>query len=201
MNWPQHRGTATGVPLAAFGLSALFFTTVAGIVFPHSTSKFLLLLCLGTTILILGSFPFIRVPQATSYMALSAFEPGTSRPRKNSTALHRPKPGHSDLDGDSSKQPSYTSPSPAGDGVVVLDRAPNVDQNSSESSSLFDQPGDIGAEEDEAKQKQEHLHGLDVSGIGLLKHIEFYQLWLLLGTSTGVGLMTIKYVPVTLFLA
>lgn len=37
-NWPMHRGTATAFPLSAFGLSAFFYTTLAGLVWPNDTS-------------------------------------------------------------------------------------------------------------------------------------------------------------------
>ena len=33
LNWPTHRGSATAFPLAAFGLSAFFYTLIAGIAF------------------------------------------------------------------------------------------------------------------------------------------------------------------------
>lgn len=37
-NWPMHRGTATAFPLSALGLSAFFYTTLAGLVWPNDTS-------------------------------------------------------------------------------------------------------------------------------------------------------------------
>ncbi len=48
LNWPHHRGTATAFPLAAFGLSAFFFSFFGGILFPGDTSDFLMLLAVGT---------------------------------------------------------------------------------------------------------------------------------------------------------
>ena len=48
INWPHNRGAATGVPLAAFGLSAFFFSLFAQLVYPGSTGDFLMLLACGT---------------------------------------------------------------------------------------------------------------------------------------------------------
>ena len=36
---------------------------------------------------------------------------------------------------------------------------------------------------------------LDVRGIAMLSHARFYQVWILLGLFSGIGLMTIKYAP------
>ncbi|EFX04675.1 major facilitator superfamily transporter [Grosmannia clavigera kw1407] len=61
LNWPHHRGTATAFPLAAFGLSAFFFSVLGSIAFTDNTAAFLLLLALGTVCLILLGFCFLRV--------------------------------------------------------------------------------------------------------------------------------------------
>ncbi|ANB12136.1 hypothetical protein AWJ20_374 [Sugiyamaella lignohabitans] len=61
INWPNRRGTATSLPMSAFGLSALFFSSVAGIIFPGDTQGFLELLSMLTGGLVLLCFPFIRV--------------------------------------------------------------------------------------------------------------------------------------------
>lgn len=90
LNWPTHRGTATAFPLAAFGLSAFFYTLIAGIAFPGDTSGFLLLLSLATSLLVLVSIPFLHVVDhhpGTSYAVL----PTTERTRRDSNLLHRTK--------------------------------------------------------------------------------------------------------------
>jgi hypothetical protein len=67
LNWPHHRGTATAFPLAAFGLSAFFFSVVSSIFFPGSPGKFLLLLSIGTFGMIFTGFFFLRVlPHSSS---------------------------------------------------------------------------------------------------------------------------------------
>lgn len=61
LNWPHHRGTATAFPLAAFGLSAFFFSAFGSFIVPGDTSKFLLLLSLGTSGMTFIGFFFLRV--------------------------------------------------------------------------------------------------------------------------------------------
>jgi len=73
LNWPHHRGTATAFPLAAFGLSAFFFSLVGSISFPGNPGKFLALLAFGTFAMTLTGFFFLRVlpPTPTTYLAVS----------------------------------------------------------------------------------------------------------------------------------
>lgn len=88
LNWPTHRGSATAFPLAAFGLSAFFYTLVAGIAFPGNTSGLLTMLSLATSLLVLVSIPFLVVvdhKSGTSYTVL----PTNERFRRNSNVLHR----------------------------------------------------------------------------------------------------------------
>ena len=90
LNWPTHRGSATACPLAAFGLSAFFYTLIAGIAFPGNTSGLLMMLSLATSLLVLVSIPFLIVVDhkaGTSYAALPTHE----RARRDSNALHKTK--------------------------------------------------------------------------------------------------------------
>jgi hypothetical protein len=90
LNWPTHRGSATACPLAAFGLSAFFYTVIAGFAFPGDTSSLLLFLSLATSLLVLVSIPFLIVvdhQSGTSYSAL----PTNERLRRDSNVLHRTK--------------------------------------------------------------------------------------------------------------
>lgn len=189
LNWPHHRGTATGLPLSAFGLSALFFTALSAFAFPGNTSDFLLVLSLGTCLLVFAAFPFLRVPHPTTYMILATSEERPSGTRRSSSSLRRQKPEHLRPDEDPSKQPSLSSSS--GDNSAA-DRQPNTELDAGESSSLMSVPGDVDPEDDALKHANRHLHHLDISGTAILKHVEFYQLLILLGSLTGVGLMTIK---------
>ena len=97
LNWPNHRGTATAFPLAAFGLSAFFFSTISGLAFPDDTSGYLLLLSIGTFCLVFISFFFLHVIHpASSYTALATNETDPSLPPRESNPLHRRKSSHSD---------------------------------------------------------------------------------------------------------
>jgi MFS family permease len=90
LNWPTHRGSATACPLAAFGLSAFFYTLIAGLAFPGDTSGLLMLLSLATSLLVLVSIPFLTVvdhQKGTTYAAL----PTSERGRRDSNLLHRTK--------------------------------------------------------------------------------------------------------------
>lgn len=67
------------------------------------------------------------------------------------------------------------------------------DGPSTETSSLLSGPGDIVDDDDDAvSKKSTHSHCIDITGLALLYKPEFWQLWVLMGLLTGVGLMTIK---------
>jgi hypothetical protein len=88
LNWPTHRGSATACPLSAFGLSAFFYTLIAGIAFPGNTSGLLMMLSLATSLLVLVSLPFLIVVDhkaGTGYDVL----PTSERARRDSNVLHK----------------------------------------------------------------------------------------------------------------
>lgn len=87
LNWPHHRGTATGFPLAAFGLSAFFFSMLAAYVLPGSTGHFLLTLACGTSGIVLVSFFFLRVLPHPHYAAVPRRPDGLGR--SDSNRLHK----------------------------------------------------------------------------------------------------------------
>jgi hypothetical protein len=72
----------------------------------------------------------------------------------------------------------------------LADDAP--DRTSTESSTLLSGPGDIDDNADVTSKKSAHSHSLDITGLALLNKPEFWQIWVLMGLLTGVGLMTIK---------
>ncbi|KAF1949510.1 MFS general substrate transporter [Byssothecium circinans] len=140
LNWPTHRGSASAFPLAAFGLSAFFYTLIAGTAFPGDTSGYLLLLSFGTSLVVLAALPFLHVVDPKSgYTVL----PTADHARRNSNLLHRTR------------------------------------SNGSNASSKF---GRSSLPQPE----------VNVTGLALLYKIEFWQLWVLMGLLTGVGLMTIN---------
>lgn len=203
LNWPTHRGTATAFPLAAFGLSAFFYTMIASFAFPSDTAGFLLLLSLATSILVLVSIPFLHVvdhQHGAGYATL----PTTERPkpgRRDSNRLHRTK-----SDGSKHSRSSFPAPEPSKYSfplVGAIEMRLFSDQpfpandpeqgHDSETSSLLSAPGDIVETEDDAQSHTtQRSHKIDVTGLALLPRVEFWQLWILLGLLTGVGLMTIK---------
>jgi hypothetical protein len=184
LNYPESRGTATAFPLAAFGLSALFFAAIAQIL-PGGTYNFLLLLATGTVILPLISFPFIRVIPNHSYQHLPENE---VLHRSRSSAERQPyiEPGapntrSSPVDADDafSSNPRYQS----GDEESSL-----LSQTSTEEQAAEDLESSKHLESD---RNHEHPH-LDIRGFALLPHAEFWQLFIMMGLMTGIGLMTIK---------
>ncbi|KAK6525758.1 hypothetical protein TWF281_010803 [Arthrobotrys megalospora] len=86
LNFPKSRGTATALPLAAFGLSAFFFSTLSSWLFPGNTSSFLLLLSTATASIVFAAFFFIRVvPRPGAYSAVATSEPEISTNRLRRT--------------------------------------------------------------------------------------------------------------------
>ena len=73
---------------------------------------------------------------------------------------------------------------------LAADDAP--DRTSTESSTLLSGSGDIENNTDVTSKKSAHSHSLDITGLALLNKPEFWQIWVLMGLLTGVGLMTIK---------
>lgn len=69
MSFPGSRGTAVGFPLAGFGLSAVFFTSMGKLLFNHETSSFLAMLACLTAGLCLITVPFVRLPQESALPA------------------------------------------------------------------------------------------------------------------------------------
>jgi len=182
LNWPTHRGTATGFPLAAFGLSAFFFSMFAQVISPGDTGHFLALLAYGTSGLVFFCFFFLRVLPHPAYSALPANQ-GRSTPDSNQ--LHRTK----------SEESKHRAGRPiiepdvgeeAQEGVVSSETDETSSLMSKSSSSA---PGDVTAENIVDK---DHSHRVDIRGLKMLPKAEFWQLFALMGILTGIGLMTIN---------
>lgn len=220
LNWPHHRGTATAFPLAAFGLSAFFFALIGTVFFPGSPSKFLMLLAYGTFGLTFVGFFFLRVlPPHSPYHAVPDAEPGmtdsrqlhrtTSDESKTRVARGDPsEPGmfnttsdtsnNSKMTQDTSEQEDRDPPSPKEDSRAVdTEEAPSGTRDGSdETSSLLSQstsssslPGEVLVQ---SSVDMDRSHRIDIRGLNLLKNIEFWQLFTIMGILSGIGLMTIK---------
>ena len=205
LNWPNHRGTATAFPLAAFGLSAFIFATVSSVAFEDEPGHFLLLLAIGTFALCFVGFFFLRVvPHPPTYFAIPT---ARDRGRSESNAMARSKSGDSKRtvkrttqelgtqpvmihENTSFRQDSSQNPSDHCDAPKVHES--DTDETSSLLSKSSSTPGDIPFGQVDALKTNHNSHHSDIRGLAMLPTIEFWELFLLLGILTGVGLMTIK---------
>ncbi|PGH06532.1 hypothetical protein GX51_02357 [Blastomyces parvus] len=193
-NFPNHRGTATAFPLSAFGLSAFFFSTLSAFAFPDNTGQFLLLLAVGTpTILFVCSF-FVRlIPQSSSYTSLPS----------ESSQLHRTQSRESHHRHSSEIGTPYETSNPNTPQGTTLGptyhsecASPKLDPN--ETSSLVDRSlsprssnESLYDEDTSVEPGRDSLYA-DVRGWSMVPTVEFWQLFVLLGLFTGIGLMTIN---------
>ena len=203
LNWPNYRGTATAFPLSAYGLSAFFFSVISSIAFPDNTSDLLLLFAIATFTMVIVGTIFLRVvPNTPTYTPVP--NPDERSGSDSSTLLKRTKSEEARqitrrLSHEPGTQPEaipYRSGAPADS--KGLNEPETPDPGTEETSSLLSKssgsgPGDVPYEDGSAKNTSEYdSHHVDVRGLALLSKLRFYQLWLLLGILTGVGLMTIK---------
>lgn len=207
LNWPNHRGSSTAFPLAAFGLSAFFFATISSLAFEDETGHFLLLLAVGTFAMCFVGFFFLQViPHPQSYRAL----PESDRRHSQSTRLTRSISGerkhHSihfaeepgtqptAVDGNFSSHGGLVKdPGSACEASDVHERAADETSSLLSNSSSASTPGDIPSQnhEDEVAASSSSHHP-DIRGFAMIPRAEFWQLFLLMGLLAGVGLMTIK---------
>ena len=203
-NWPHHRGTATAFPLSGFGLSAFVFTMISTFAFPDDTSRFLLMLAIGTFGLVFVGMLFLRmIPPTSPYQAIPTEEGGRpNHPRKNSSELQKSvsKHGrHGSIDEPGTFPSSSTSsclhhmykymnmlPTQH---HTVIPSANDVDETSSLLSTSSDTPDKSTTD---PQDDHPHSHKPDITGWALLKTGSFWKLFILLGLLCGVGLMTIN---------
>ena len=126
-----------------------------------------------------GGFFLHVVPQAHTYALIPERNNSDS-----STQLKRTKSGESKHSTGHLSREAGTQP-----GVPTED--------SEETSSLLSKssgsgPGDSPYPDEETKKAAHDSHQLDIRGLSMLVHVKFWQLWMLLGLLTGIGLMTIK---------
>ncbi|KAH8167851.1 hypothetical protein CIB48_g362 [Xylaria polymorpha] len=210
LNWPHHRGTATAFPVAAFGLSAFFFSLVSSIFFPGNPGKFLLLLSIGTFSMIFTGFFFLRVvPHTSSYHAVPA-DSGMvdSRELRRSTS-HQSKLSRDPSEPGTSPEHATATASNVAHGdpfsleEPATDERPDLGLSSSsppdeadERSSLMSQSTTTSSMQDEilvqTSVDKDRSHRVDIRGWNLLKSFEFWQLFLIMGILSGIGLMTIN---------
>ncbi|ETS83772.1 hypothetical protein PFICI_05648 [Pestalotiopsis fici W106-1] len=220
LNWPHHRGSATAFPMAAFGLSAFFFALVGSIFFPGDPGRFLELLAAGTFGLTFVGFFFLRVyphghyhtvPHAEENLSDSQqlhrsishdsrkshagrgqlVEPGMSSDDSTIPETDAPessgKPGSSDsrvadveVAGHSKRLPAEVEE------VAEADETSSLMSRSTSASSL---PGDLLLQN---SVDLDRSHRVDIRGWALLRNLEFWQLFSIMGILSGIGLMTIN---------
>ena len=195
LNYPQSRGTATSFPLAAFGLSAFLFSTIGTFALRDDTSKLLLLLATGTFLFPMVSFPFLRVYPQQLYDRLSAHDHDSQALHRTSSAESRRR-RFSDTIGAQSTISIPLTDSEEDLKIRLEDDSPTgLSGGDHESSSLISKSsaGDLPSrgvvDVPDADHDSPHI---DIRGFALLPHAEFWQLFLMLGLMTGIGLMTIK---------
>lgn len=224
LNWPHHRGTATAFPLAAFGLSAFFFSLCGAILFPGDTGAFLTLLAAGTFALIFIGFFFLKVYPHTSYQSLPTSsglsssqqlhrtlseEAKVARLHRGGRHSHDAEPGTSPI---TTTNTTYTTPAatagssqeplkPARDSADVEaeplhppdGRSHEVDAD--ETSSLMSKSSASSVAGEVYVQNSVDLdrsHRVDIRGWRLMRSLDFWQLFSIMGILAGIGLMTIK---------
>jgi hypothetical protein len=192
VNFPHHRGSATALPLAAFGLSAFFFSTVAGII-SNDTDEFLLVMSLGAFLMtFVPCFILRTVPISSEYTAVP-----TSNTRNGRRGASKSK-----LRDGSRKRDRSSGPDTRYESINASSSASNIRGRSVERFALDGSRKDARSSLDElipeeAVHANSSHHSLyaDVRGLQMFKYVEFYELFMLVGLLTGIGLMTIKYVP------
>ncbi|TPX08456.1 uncharacterized protein E0L32_010073 [Thyridium curvatum] len=210
LNWPHHRGTATAFPLAAFGLSAFFFSLLGQLAFPGNTGGFLLLLALGTFGIPFCGFFFLRVLPPSSYHPLSdapdSHDPVESqRLRRTSSQEAKPvrhgrlfvEPGMSESTAPETSSEARASPShhPTSDALADVERQAieeeeeEMDETSSLVSKSSSLPGEVLVQ---SSVDLDRSHRVDIRGWRLLRNVEFWQFFTIMGLLSGIGLMTIN---------
>ncbi|MCJ1440813.1 MAG: hypothetical protein MMC23_001299 [Stictis urceolatum] len=191
MNFPKNRGTATAFPVAAFGLSAFFFSLISSLALPNNTAGFLLFLSIGTFLMIAIPAFFMRIlPHSAKYSAL--LSEADNRAEEHKRSRHRRR--------DTSTEPGTRDQSvsgPSSSEVSLLNETtraemPELSKLDTEDSSHA--AVDTSGDEDDSHSADD-AHGsvyADLRGWALLRVIEFYQLFIIIGVLTGIGLMTIN---------
>lgn len=195
INWPQHRGAATAFPLAAFGLSAFFFSFLGSILFPGDPSAFLELLSWGTCGLTLLGFFFLKTYPDSSYEAVPASEgAATSSTSRSAANRSDEEPGTSSSPLQHITVHPPTPESPASSSFVPSRPEPMLGDEANETSTLVSGATTPLFEEAAATTAidLDHSHRVDIRGVQLLFNLGFWQLFMIMAVLSGVGLMTIK---------
>lgn len=198
INYPESRGTATGLSLAGYGLSAFMFSAISTFAFPGDTSMFLLMLAIVTFAVNLVALFFVRLLPPT----FTALHMQTPHIQSASQVLRRAKtqdcqnpvpaaeeePTRQLATRNSSEEPSTQG--------MYEAAAEGMNADTNETSSLLSKSSASGLEESVFGRKAfEDCQPMrvDIRGLALLKEAQFWQLFTMFGVLSGIGLMNIKY--------
>lgn len=165
------------------------FSIISTFAFPDDTSMFLLMLAVVTFTFNFVSFYFVRLLPPRSSTPSGLGRHGQSdcqvlrRARSHDNHGQHPSAGRDSSDGPSNAD-RY-------DGAAADSTA-----DTHENSSLLSKSSGSGLEDNGYRlgmSDAEPLMAVDVRGLALLKKLEFWQLFLLFGLLSGIGLMNIKY--------
>jgi hypothetical protein len=173
------------------------FSMISTFAFHGDTSKFLLMLAIVTCALNFVSFFFVRLlPPSRSTL------PTTSRRDHLESQVLRRAKSHDGQGqnptwgGEPNRGPSNRKSIDACPNQVAYDGAAeeaNIDTH--ETSSLLSKSSDSGPEEygfERRASKDDLTEKVDIRGLALLTKSKFWQLFLMFGLLTGIGLMNIK---------
>ncbi|CAG9938509.1 unnamed protein product [Clonostachys rosea f. rosea IK726] len=203
LNWPNHRGTATAFPLAAFGLSAFFFSSLGSLLFPGNPSDFLLLLAVGTSSMTFIGFFFAKIiPNPSSspsssdaaYASLNSVDPESHPHGDDDEPLQHlhprelrplPEPGtprrtSAAINSHSSSQ--ISSPGYPSHSIDLDDDQARLSVDASHTDCLI-------PTSDMLESGQSHV---DIRGLNLIKDPTFWLFFTIMSILAGVGIMTIN---------
>ncbi|RAO69538.1 uncharacterized protein BHQ10_005550 [Talaromyces amestolkiae] len=182
-NFPEKSGTATAFPLAAFGLSAFFFSSMAAIFYHGQVQPFLLMLAVGTSLMVVVFGVFLRIlPPDQSYTAV---------PERDDDARHHFTYDRPAETADAAQSNSSGAVKPA----LEETRDAEVSSLLSKPESLQDSPNidEYGIRSHRSGEDDEDgSHYSDIRGLALFSKREFWQQFTLMALLSGIGLMTIN---------
>lgn len=182
--------------MAAFGLSALFWSNISTIIFKDDTGRFLLLLAVGTSVLSFISIPFLRILPTESYSSVPRHRhedaPESRRLRRASVSS---LPENSDDLHNSTAFDHEQSAHARTQSIVSNHRIGGYndqDENSSLVSKNDVRPSFDTLDDDFLDDVAMESHHTDIRGLAMLRKVEFWQLFLTMALLSGIGLMTIN---------
>ncbi|ROT34827.1 MFS general substrate transporter [Sodiomyces alkalinus F11] len=210
LNWPRHRGTATAFPLAAFGLSAFFFSTLGGLLFPSDTSAFLALLAIGTSGLTFSGVFFLRVVPHSAYYAISQSDQASTEVlhraseeiMKQHVSRQAPRDFSTEIGTLSNRHDPIIAARNAGYQASIErvvqneDRGPSLAVSSEPDEMTYLVPNSVTLRGDDSSMQStidtDRSPRADIRGFRLIRTFDFWQQFSIMGILAGVGLMTIN---------